>query len=82
MSEVNKVIVVGKDGEIESHDRNQRLYISATLLMEASKEMAPMSAEFAKIFYDLGDVLLSEMTVNDKMTKEEMNKVMKDILNG
>ena len=72
--EVNKVIE-------QSHTRNQRLYIASTYLMKASEEIAPMSAELSKTFFDLGDLMLSEMTINDKMEESEMEELIQDILN-
>jgi len=64
----------------EKKTRNDRLYVSAEYLMLASKEILPLSSELAKTFYDLGDLLLKDMTNEEKMSYDEMEDVLSDIL--
>lgn len=62
--------------------KSQRLYIASAHLMKASEEIAPLAADLSKTFYNLADLLLKEINVEDKMEQTEMDDIMNNILSS
>ena len=74
------------DGAVENvlskTERNRIIFNTSQHLLQAGVEINPVNTEMAAIFLDLGNKLLEEIDLaEDKMTEDEVQSVMDDILN-
>ncbi len=72
----------GVKGVLSKNERNTALFLASEHLMQAGTEVLKISPEMAAIYFKLGDGLLKEINLkDDKMSEEEVQSIMDEILN-
>ena len=69
------------DTVFSKNERNKKIFRTGHLLMDASVEISPLSPELGRIMFELGNTILEEVDLtDDKMSEDEINAVINDIL--
>jgi len=72
----------GVQGILSKNERNTALFLTSEHLMKAGVEILKVSSEMSKIYFELGESILEEINLkDDKMSEDEIQNIMNDILN-
>lgn len=72
----------GVQGYISKNEKNNIMFRVSEHLMQAGILMVQVSGEMASIYLQLGEAILKEIDLkDDKMTEDEVQNIMDDILN-